>query len=200
MSDPIKSCIISVSDKTGLGEIAQHLHQYGVQIYSTGGTFRALQEFGVKAIPIDELTQFPEIMDGRVKTLHPAVFSGILARRDKAKDMETLKAHQMVSIDLAIVNLYPFRKYADQADLDPAEVIEHIDVGGPAMLRAAAKNFRHVAALVDPVDYGDVIEEMLGGQGVISLETRRRLAEKVFAHVSEYDAAIAAYFKKLNEA
>ncbi len=194
MTEPIKSAILSVSDKTGLGELAQHLSQMGVTIYSTGGTFRALEKAGVKAVPIDELTQFPEIMDGRVKTLHPAVFSGILARRAHKKDMETLLAHQLKPIDLVVVNLYPFKKVVERPDAEESEIIENIDIGGPSMLRAAAKNFKDVAAVVDPVDYGTIIEEMLENDGGLSLETRRGLALKVFRHTMEYDTAIAKYF------
>jgi phosphoribosylaminoimidazolecarboxamide formyltransferase/IMP cyclohydrolase len=193
MNVPIKTAIISVSDRSGLGEIAQHLHQMRVAIYSTGGTFRALQGFGVKATPIDELTQFPEIMDGRVKTLHPAVFAGILARRDNPKDMETLRAHQMRPIDLVVSNLHPFAKLAAEADATPDEIIDHIDIGGLSMLRAAAKNFRDVAVVVDPVDYGAIIDETLQNEGSLSLETRRRLALKVFERTAEYDRAIARH-------
>ena len=194
MRKPIKTAILSVSDKTGLGEFAQHLHQLGVAIYSTGGTFRTLKEAGVKVAPIDELTQFPEIMDGRVKTLHPAVFAGILARRANKKDMETLLAHRLVPIDLVVVNLYPFQKVAARPDAEEAEIIESIDIGGPSMLRASAKNFQDVAAVVDPTDYGWIIEELLEHQGNLSLETRRRLAKKVFAHTMQYDTAIHRYF------
>ena len=199
MTKPIKTAILSVSDKTGLGELAQHLSQMGVTIYSTGGTFRALEKAGVKAIPIDELTQFPEIMDGRVKTLHPAVFAGILARRQNKKDMETLRAHQLQPIDLVVVNLYPFKKVVERPDAEEDEIIENIDIGGPSMLRASAKNFRDVAAVVDPVDYGAIIDEMIDNQGSLTLETRRRLALKVFRHTMEYDTAIAKFFGETTE-
>jgi phosphoribosylaminoimidazolecarboxamide formyltransferase/IMP cyclohydrolase len=196
MASPIKWAVLSVSDKTGLGELAQRLSQMGVTMYSTGGTFRALQEAGVKAIPIDELTQFPEMLGGRIKTLHPAVYAGILARRDNAKDMETLEAHRLKPIDLVVVNLYPFREVAARPDAQEDEIIENIDVGGLSMLRAAAKNFKNVAAVADPTDYGPLIDEMLESQGCIAIETRRRLAMKVFAHTREYDAAIHRYFAK----
>jgi len=194
MTEPIRAAVLSVSDKTGLGELAQHLSQLGVTIYSTGGTFRALEAAGVKAIPIDELTQFPEIMDGRVKTLHPAVFAGLLARRSNPKDMETLKAHQLKPIDLVVVNLYPFKKVVAQPDAPEEDIIENIDIGGPSMLRASAKNFADVAAVVDPTDYGPIIDELLANGGKLSLATRRRLAMKVFQHTMDYDTAIAKYF------
>jgi len=194
MTESIKSAVLSVSDKTGLGELAQHLSQLGVMIYSTGGTFRALEAAGVKAVPIDELTQFPEIMDGRVKTLHPAVFAGLLARRSNPKDMETLKAHQLRPIDMVVVNLYPFKKVVARPDAAEEDIIENIDIGGPSMLRASAKNFADVAAVVDPTDYGPIVDELVANGGKLSLATRRRLAGKVFQHTRDYDTAIAKYF------
>jgi len=200
VSQAIKTAILSVSDKSGLAELAQHLNQMGVKMYSTGGTYRALHDAGVKAIPIDELTQFPEIMDGRVKTLHPAVFAGVLARRDNKKDMETLTAHQLTPIDLVVVNLYPFRQVVARADAPEQEIIENIDIGGPSMLRAAAKNFKDVATVVDPTDYAGIVDEMLENAGVLSEETRRRLARKVFAHTRDYDTAIQDYFQRTSQA
>jgi phosphoribosylaminoimidazolecarboxamide formyltransferase/IMP cyclohydrolase len=200
MANPIKSAILSVSDKSGICEFGHHLAQMGVVIYSTGGTFRALTEAGVKAVPIDELTQFPEMMDGRVKTLHPAVFAGILARRANVRDMETLAAHQLRTIDLVAVNLYPFKKVVAQPDAAENDIIENIDIGGPSMLRASAKSFRDVVAVVDPTDYGTLIEEMLGAQGEVSLETRRRFALKVFRHTADYDTAISEYFARTTPA
>ena len=199
MANPIQTAVLSVSDKAGLAELAQHLTQMGVTIYSTGGTFRTLREAGVQAIPIDELTQFPEMMDGRVKTLHSAVFAGILARRANVKDMETLQAHQLRPIDLVVVNLYPFKKVVARPDAEEAEIVENIDIGGPSMLRAAAKNFQDVAAVVDPTDYGSLIDEMLDSGGGLSLETRRRLARKVFEHTNDYDGAIAEFFGKMDQ-
>jgi phosphoribosylaminoimidazolecarboxamide formyltransferase/IMP cyclohydrolase len=196
MAGKIQTAVISVSDKTGVAELGQHLSQMGIAIYSTGGTFRALQEAGIKAIPIDELTQFPEMMDGRVKTLHPAVFAGILARRDHTKDMETLAAHQLQTIDLVIVNLYPFREVVARKDAEEQDIIENIDIGGPSMIRASAKNFKDVAVVVDPTDYESILEEMLDNGRCLSDATRRRLALKVFRHTSEYDAAIRDYFER----
>lgn len=200
MLKKIERAVLSVSDKTGVGELGQHLEQLGVKVYSTGGTFRVLQEAEVKAIPIDELTQFPEMMDGRVKTLHPAVFAGLLARRDNPKDMETLSAHQLAPIDLVVVNLYPFQKVVAREGAPENEIVENIDIGGPSMLRAAAKNFTDVAAVVDPLDYGALIDELLANEGALSLETRRRFALKVFAHTQEYDRAIYEYFNRTTEA
>lgn len=196
MIKKVENAILSVSDKTGLGELAQHLSQMGVHLYSTGGTFRALQKAGVKATPIDELTQFPEMMDGRVKTLHPAVFAGILARRSNSKDMETLKAHKLIPIDMVVVNLYPFQQVVAKPDAEEKDIIENIDIGGPSMLRASAKNFEDVAAVVDPTDYGELVDEMLANEGGLSLVTRRRLARKVFGHTREYDTAIHGFFEK----
>jgi phosphoribosylaminoimidazolecarboxamide formyltransferase/IMP cyclohydrolase len=192
---PIKTAILSVWNKSGLGELAKHLSLMGVTIYSTGGTFRTLQEAGVKAIPIDELTQFPEMMDGRVKTLHPSVFAGILARRHVKKDMDTLAAHQLAPIDLVVVNLYPFRQVAARPDATENEILDSIDIGGLSMLRAAAKNFKDVAPVVDPVDYEAILDEMLKNDRCLSEPTRRRLALKVFQYAAEYDATISAYFK-----
>lgn len=194
MLTPIKTAILSVSDKAGICELGQHLQQLGVKMFSTGGTFRALREAEIKVTPIDELTQFPEIMDGRVKTLNPAVFAGLLARRANKKDMETLQAHQLITIDMVVVNLYPFQKVVAKPGAPEDEIIENIDIGGPSMLRAAAKNFQDVAAVVDPCDYGAIIEELLRNQGALTLETRRRLALKVFEHTSRYDTAIHQYF------
>lgn len=200
MAGPIKTAILSVSNKSGLGELAKHLSQMDIALYSTGGTFRALQEAGVKAIPIDELTQWPEMMDGRVKTLHPAVFAGILARRANRKDMDTLAAHQLVPIDLVIVNLYPFRQVVARPDATEGEIIENIDIGGPSMLRASAKNFTDVAPVVDPADYQPIVDEMLANGHCLSEATRRQLAMKVFAHTREYDTAIYNYFKETTKA
>lgn len=196
MPGPIRTAILSVSDKTGVGELAQHLHQMGVKIYSTGGTLRALDSAGVKAIPIDELTQFPEMMDGRIKTLHPSVFAGLLARRDHPKDMDTLEAHRLKPIDMVVVNLDPFQQVAGRTDIDEVEALDHIDIGGPSMLRAAAKNFLEVVPVVDPTDYAALIDEMLDSAGEVCAETRRRLALKVFANTAEYDAAIREYFAR----
>ena len=184
--------IISVHDKKAIGPFAHALQGLGWEVFSTGGTRKALEEAGVKAKSISDITGFPEILDGRVKTLHPKVYGGILARRDLAHHREELKRQAIEPIDLVAVNLYPFREtVARGAELD--EALENIDIGGPTMLRAAAKNFPHVLVVVDPGDY----EEVLGllRQGEVPLEVRRRLAQKAFQHVAAYDAAIAGYLK-----
>ncbi|MFW6286495.1 MAG: IMP cyclohydrolase [Candidatus Sumerlaeota bacterium] len=196
MANPIKTALLSVHDKSGLAEIAQHLAQLGVTMYATGGTFRALHEVQIKAIPVNELTQSPEMMDGRVKTLHPAVFSGILSRRDSSKDMETLRAHQLDPIDLVIVNTRPFSQAAKNSDLSEQEVLEHIDIGGPAMMRAAAKNWQSVAIVCDPADYDDILREMLNNDGALSDATRRRLALKAFRLTQKLDSEIIAFLEE----
>ncbi len=196
MATKIKTAVLSTSDKTGLGELAQHLSQLGVVIYSTGGTLRALREHGIDVHPVEELTQFPEMMDGRVKTLHPGVFAGILARRSNQDDMETLERHGLRTIDMVVVNLYPFGKVVSNPEATEPEIIENIDIGGPSMIRAAAKNFKDVAVVVDPVDYGVIIDEMIQTGGSLSDDTHRRLAMKVFEHTSQYDTAIHEYFRR----
>jgi len=184
--------IVSVHDKKGVGPFAQALQGLGWEVFSTGGTKKALEEAGVKVKSISDITGFPEILDGRVKTLHPKVHGGILARRDLPHHREELKREGIEPIDLVAVNLYPFREtVARGAGLE--EALENIDIGGPTMLRAAAKNFPHVLVVVDPRDY----EEVLGllRQGEVPLEIRRRLAQKAFQHVAAYDAAIAGYLR-----
>ncbi len=195
MAVPIKNALLSVYDKSGIAELAQHLAQFGVTMYATGGTFRALQEVQVKAIPIDELTESPEMMDGRIKTLHPAVFAGILSRRDHSKDMETLKAHQLAPIDLIVSNLLPFSTAVADEELAEEEILEFIDIGGPAMMRAAAKNWKSVAIVSDPVDYDEVLKEMLNNDCSLSDATRRRLALKAFKKVQKYDKNIIQFFE-----
>lgn len=177
--------LVSVSDKTGVVDFARALAERGYEVLSTGGTLKALQDAGVPATAVSDVTGFPEILDGRVKTLHPAIHGGILARREEGHLAE-LQAHGLSPIDLVCVNLYPFRETVARG-VDLAEALENIDIGGPAMLRAAAKNFPGVVVLVDPADYGRVLE------GELSLAERRRLAAKAFAHTSAYDGAITAY-------
>jgi phosphoribosylaminoimidazolecarboxamide formyltransferase/IMP cyclohydrolase len=183
--------IISVSDKRGVVELGRGLVELGVEIFSTGGTLKALTEGGVKAASISKLTGFPEILEGRVKTLHPAVHGGILHRRDRADDVAQLDEHGISAIDLVVVNLYPFRETIRRPAIEIKDALEQIDIGGPTMLRAAAKNFPHVLPLVDPTDYEPVLEALAAGG--VSIEQRRRLAAKTFAHTAAYDSAIAAY-------
>jgi phosphoribosylaminoimidazolecarboxamide formyltransferase/IMP cyclohydrolase len=184
--------LLSVSDKTGLVEFARGLHALGWELLSTGGTARALREAGVPVRDVSDVTQFPEMLDGRVKTLHPAVHGGLLARRDLPEHMQAIEAQGIAPIDLVAVNLYPFRETAARAGVPAHEVIEQIDIGGPSMLRSAAKNFAAVTTVVDPADYSDVLDALRAGTD--DPELRLRLAEKVFQHTAAYDAAIAAWF------
>lgn len=183
--------ILSVYDKQGLVELAQALEGMGWQVYSTGGTQRELERAGIAVNSVSLLTSFPEIMDGRVKTLHPAVHGGILARRDKPGDLEDLARHGIGLIDMVVVNLYPFVETIKRQGVGLAEALENIDIGGPTMLRAAAKNFPHVIPVVDPVDYDYVLERLRSGE--LGLDTRRYLAQKAFQHTASYDTAIAQY-------
>jgi phosphoribosylaminoimidazolecarboxamide formyltransferase / IMP cyclohydrolase len=191
----IKRALISVSDKTGIVEFAGELAKLGVEIISTGGTQSLLKEKGVPVIGISEVTGFPEIMDGRVKTLHPAVHSGLLAVRDNEEHQESMKKLGLEYIDLVVVNLYPFAQTIAKPDVSYEEAIENIDIGGPTMLRSAAKNHAFVTVVVDAADYGQVLEEVRSGEDT-TLETRKRLAAKVFRHTGSYDALIADYLSK----
>ncbi len=192
----IRRALLSVSDKTGIVAFARALHEMGVQIISTGGTARALQEAGIPVTPVEQVTGFPEMMEGRVKTLHPAIHAGILADRRKPEHLQALQKAGIEPIDLVCVNLYPFESTVARPDVRLDEAIENIDIGGPTMVRAAAKNHESVAIVVDPADYEGIIEEMKTNGGTISLETRRRLAAKAFAHTAFYDAQIAAYLRQ----
>jgi len=182
--------LLSVSDKTGLLPFARALSAMGFELVSTGGTARALEEAGVQVTGISDVTGFPEILDGRVKTLHPAVHGGILARRSRADDMATLSAHRIVPIDIVVVNLYPFVKTAAKPDIAFSALIEDVDIGGPSMVRSAAKNFPDVLVIVDPADYPHALAE-LERPGGPSAAFRFDLARKAFAHTAAYDAAIA---------
>lgn len=191
----IKRALISVSDKTGIAALAEELNAMGVEILSTGGTAEILRGAGIPVIEVAEVTGFPECLDGRVKTLHPAIHGGILAERDKEEHMATIKERGITPIDLVVINLYPFKETIQRAAVTLEEAIESIDIGGPAMLRSAAKNHRHVTVLTDPGDYAAVIAE-LKNSGETEHETRYRLALKVFRHTSHYDALIAAYLSR----
>ena len=184
--------LLSVSDKSGLADFAAALHALGWELLSTGGTARALRDAGLPCTDVSAVTQFPEMLDGRVKTLHPSVHAGLLARRDLPAHMAAIAEHGIAPIDLVCVNLYPFRRTARSAGVAPDEVIEQIDIGGPSMVRSAAKNFASVTVVVDPADYGEVLAALRGTEDFIAL--RRSLAEKVFAHTAAYDAEIAAWF------
>ena len=190
----IKRALISVTNKTGIVEFAQALEaEFGVEIISTGGTARVLKEAGVKVIPIETYTGFPEMMDGRVKTLHPRVHGGLLCRRDNCDHLADAQAHDIGMIDLVCVNLYEFEKTVEDPYVIFADAIEHIDIGGPSMLRSAAKNNDFVTVVSDPADYSAVLTEMRKNDGATTRETRRRLALKVFQTTAAYDGAIAAY-------
>ncbi len=186
--------LISVWDKTGVSELAKRLAAAGFEILSTGGTARSLRDAGLEVTDVSDFTGFPEIMDGRVKTLHPAIHAGLLARRDKSDHMLTLEQHQFQTIDVLVANLYPFAQVVSNPDVSDEDAIENIDIGGPAMTRAAAKNFEGVVILTDPVDYEsilDVIER--GGIDSVPIDTRRRLAAKAFSHVATYDSLVASF-------
>jgi phosphoribosylaminoimidazolecarboxamide formyltransferase/IMP cyclohydrolase len=187
--------LLSVSDKTGLIEFGKELERLGIEIISTGGTHKALEDAGIKVTGISEVTGFPECLDGRVKTLHPAVHGGILARRDLESHMDQIKELGIETIDIVAINLYPFKDTIRKPDVTLAEAIENIDIGGPTMLRSAAKNHKDVAVICNPADYAQVIEELSGGQGVVSYDTKYKLALKVFEHTAAYDAMIAEYLR-----
>lgn len=184
--------LISVSDKKGVIAFAEGLVENGIEIISTGGTKKVLDEAGIPTISIEEVTDFPEMMDGRVKTLHPKIHGGLLGRRDLDSHMEAMAASQITPIDFVCVNLYPFKETIMKSGVTEEEAIENIDIGGPSMLRSAAKNHQFVTAVVDPADYPVVLSE-LKEQGGTSLATRKKLAAKVFRHTAAYDALIAQY-------
>ncbi len=189
-----KKALISVSDKTGIVELAKNLIEFGYEIISTGGTLKVLNESGVKAVDISSVTGFPECLDGRVKTLHPKVHAGLLAMRDNAEHMDFLKSMNIDPIDIVVVNLYPFKETVKKPNIDLQTAIENIDIGGPTMLRSAAKNYQDVAVMVDPADYAKVLEELKNGG--ITKETKFYLMYKVYQHTSYYDTLIANYLRK----
>jgi phosphoribosylaminoimidazolecarboxamide formyltransferase/IMP cyclohydrolase len=195
MERKIQRAILSVTDKSGLVEFAQKLQELGVEILSTGGTARMLREGGVTVQDVSDFTGFPEMLDGRVKTLHPKVHAGILAQRHNPEHMKTMAAHHLKVIDMVVVNLYAFEKTVARDDCTLEQAVENIDIGGPTMLRAAAKNYRDVAVVVDPGDYDPIIEEMTAKGGQLGLETRFRLAKKVYRLTHEYDGAITRYLE-----
>jgi phosphoribosylaminoimidazolecarboxamide formyltransferase / IMP cyclohydrolase len=182
--------ILSVSDKTGLEALARGLSSLGVELISTGGTARAIAALGIPVLNVSDVTRFPEMMDGRVKTLHPAVFAGILARRDRPDDLAAISAQSISPIDLVVVNLYPFGKAAENPDTPFDSLVEEIDIGGPSLLRAAAKNFRDVLVVTHPQDYPAVLEELARAGGP-SMEFRFGLMKKAFVHTAQYDGMIA---------
>ena len=193
--------LISVSDKTGVVEFAQQLRSLGWEIIATGGTMKLLRDSGLEVINISDVTGFPEICDGRVKTLHPKVHGGLLARRDDESHLAALKENQIEFIDMVSVNLYPFRQTIAKPDVTMEDAIENIDIGGPSMLRSAAKNYKDVTVVCDPIDYAQIIEE-IKASGNTTLQTRLQLSAKAYTHTAEYDSMIATYMRKaagLNE-
>jgi phosphoribosylaminoimidazolecarboxamide formyltransferase/IMP cyclohydrolase len=192
---PVKRALISVSDKTGIVEFAQALHAQGVEILSTGGTFRLLTDSKIPAIEVSNYTGFPEMMDGRVKTLHPKVHGGILARR--GIDEAVMQEHGINAIDMVVVNLYPFEKTVANKDCSLEDAVENIDIGGPTMVRAAAKNHAHVNIVVNASDYAEILAQMTSNNGCTTYKTRFDLAIKAYEHTAAYDGAIANYFGRM---
>ncbi len=192
----VTRALVSVSDKTGIEELAGALLRHGIEVLSTGGTAKLLSAAGLKVVQVGQYTGFPEILDGRVKTLHPRVHGGILARRDDSSHQEQLRQHGIAPIDLVVVNLYPFERVVRDG-CTREEAIENIDIGGPTMVRAAAKNHRHVVVVVDPQDYPSIIEELRKNSGAIQVDTSARLARKAFLLTARYDGAIADYLGRM---
>lgn len=190
----IKRALISVSDKTGVVEFAQKLHAAGVDIISTGGTMKTLRAAGIPVTYVSDVTGFPEIMDGRVKTLNPYIHGGILAIRDNAEHLKAMEEHDITGIDMVVVNLYPFRQTIAKPDVTLADAIENIDIGGPAMIRAAAKNFKYVTVIVNPARYDEVANAIASGN--VADAMRMKLAQEAFAHTAAYDACIQQYLAK----
>ena len=193
----IRTALLSVSDKQGIVPFAQALHALGVKLISTGGTAKLLADNGLPVTEVSSLTQFPEMLDGRVKTLHPMVHGGLLARRDSKEHMDAIAAHGIAPIDMLVINLYPFNQTVAKEDCSFDEAVENIDIGGPAMLRAAAKNHQDVTVLISPDDYEPILSEMKAHQNAVSYATNLRLAKKVFAHTAQYDGAISNYLSSL---
>ena len=195
----INRAVISVYDKTGLVDFARELHNLGVELISSGGTAEALREGGVPVLPVSEYTGFPEILSGRVKTLHPKIHGGILARRDDEHHMRQLKELDIGPIDLVVVNLYPFEKWAQKKNVSVDDVIEMIDIGGPTMIRAAAKNHSSVAVVTDPAQYENIVNELKENSGSLSSETRRDLAAEAFERTAHYDSSISTFLASKKE-
>jgi phosphoribosylaminoimidazolecarboxamide formyltransferase/IMP cyclohydrolase len=194
MNTPVRRALLSVSNKEGLLDFARELRNRGIELLSTGGTASLLRSHGIEVIDVSSVTGFPEIMDGRVKTLHPKIHGGLLGRR--GIDDEVMREHGIQGIDLVAVNLYPFAATIARPNCTFDDAVENIDIGGPAMVRASAKNHAHVAIVVDPLDYGTVLADMEGHGGAVSADTRLRLAAKAYAHTAQYDAMVAGYLDK----
>jgi phosphoribosylaminoimidazolecarboxamide formyltransferase / IMP cyclohydrolase len=194
----IERAIISVTDKTGVVDFARKLSDLGIQILSTGGTAKAIRDGGIPVMEISDYTGFPEMLDGRVKTLHPKVHGGILGVRDNEEHVKMMKKHGIENIDLLVINLYQFEKTVAKEGVTLEDAIENIDIGGPAMLRSSAKNFKFVTIITDPADYSVVLDEMKANNGATTLKTRFRLAKKVFQLTNRYDGAISKYLEGVN--
>ena len=192
----VSTALISVTDKSGIVDFARSLEGLGIEILSTGGTARTIRDGGVKVLDISEYTGFPEMMDGRVKTLHPKVHGGLLGRRDNQQDIQMMRIHGIKDINMVVVNLYQFEQTVSRQGCTLEEAVENIDIGGPSMLRSAAKNFRYVTVIVDPSDYPKVLKEITES-GQTTLETRFELAKKVFMHTWQYDRAISDYLESV---
>ena len=188
------TALLSVSDKTGIVDFARELHALGIDIISTGGTSKALKDAGIPVTSVSDVTGFPEIMDGRVKTLHPKIHGGILSRMDNGRDREQMQQHGIEHIDIVVVNLYPFEQTVANPASTDADIIENIDIGGPAMVRASAKNHEHVTIIVNPAHYPTVIDQLRGGG--TTLDLRRQLAMEAFSHTAQYDARISQYLSR----
>jgi phosphoribosylaminoimidazolecarboxamide formyltransferase/IMP cyclohydrolase len=192
----IQRAIISLSDKSGIQEFAKELQAFNVEILSTGGTAKVLRESGLKITDISEYTGFPEMLDGRVKTLHPKVHGGLLGIRGNPEHVKKMNEHGIQPIDMVVINLYPFEATVAKPNCTLEEAIENIDIGGPSMLRAGAKNYPYVTVIVDPADYRPILAEMKQSGGVVSKETNFRLAKKVYQLTARYDKAISEYLEK----
>src|SRR3954467_2778603 len=190
MLRPIRRALLSVSDKTGLVEFARELHaKYGVELIATGGTRKALADAGLPVKDVGELTGFPEILDGRVKTLHPTIYAGLLARREKPEHMQTLAEHKLPEIDLVVCNLYPFEQTVARPGVTEGEAVENIDIGGPSMVRAAAKNFDAVAVVTESAQYSEMLTNLTEHAGKLHKDYRRTLAAEAFRRIAAYDIA-----------
>jgi phosphoribosylaminoimidazolecarboxamide formyltransferase/IMP cyclohydrolase len=192
----IKRALLSVSNKDGIVELARRLHAAGVEIISTGGTMKAIKEAGIPVTYVSDVTGFPEIMDGRVKTLNPFIHGGILSVRDNEEYLAQMQEHGIKGIDLVVVNLYPFKETIAKPDVELAEAVENIDIGGPAMIRAAAKNFKFVTIVTNPARYEEVAAQV-EAQGEVGDRLRMELAQEAFAHTADYDTAIKDYLARI---
>ena len=195
----VQRALISVSDKTGIVDFARDLSKDNIEILSTGGTAKVLRDAGLSVKDVSEYTGFPEMLSGRLKTLHPKIHGGLLWRRDNAQDIEDIKAHNIESIDMVVVNLYPFEQTVSKPNVTFDEAIENIDIGGPTMIRAASKNFKDVTVIVDPDDYAKVLDEINNNNGEIRYDTKFKLARKVFSHTARYDTLISCYLSRQGE-